>query len=55
MKTMKNLPLNNKLADFDSNDSNFNPETEWNHYYKNWIKIIEQHRAFLSVVLLLIK
>jgi uncharacterized membrane protein len=53
----KNVPLNNKLADFDFNDSNCNPETEWNYYYKNWIKWnhIRTTSCFLSVVLLLIK
>ena len=53
----KNVPLNNKLADFDFNDSNCNPETEWNYYYRNWIKWnhIRTTSCFLSMVLLLIK
>jgi len=53
----KNVPLNNKLADFDFNDSNRNPEIEWNDYYKNWIKWnhIRTASCFLSMVLLLIK
>ena len=52
----KNVPLNNKLADFDFNDSNRNPEIEWNDYYKNWIKWnhIRTASCFLSMVLLLI-
>ena len=54
---MKNVPLNNKLADFDFNDSNCNPEIEWNNYYKNWIKWnhIRTASCFLSVALLLFK
>ena len=53
----KNVPLNNKLADFDLNDSTSNPEIEWNDYYKNWIKWnhIRTASCFLSMVLLLIK
>ena len=53
---LKNVPLNNKLADFDFSDSSCNPEIEWNHYYKNWIKWnhIRTTSCFLSVVLLLI-
>ena len=54
---MKNVPLNNKLADFDFNDSNYNPEIEWNDYYKNWIKWnhVRTTSCFTSMVLLLIK
>ena len=54
---MKNVPLNNKLADFDFNDSNYNPEIEWNDYYKNWIKWnhVRTASCFTSMVLLLIK
>ena len=54
---IKNVPLNNKLADFDLNDSTSNPEIEWNDYYKNWIKWnhIRTTSCFLSMVLLLIK
>ena len=54
---MKNVPLNNKLANFDFNDSTCNPENEWNYYYKNWIKWnhIRTTSCFLSMVLLLIK
>ena len=50
----KNVPLNNKLADFDFNDSTCNPEIEWNDYYKNWIKWnhIRTASCFLSMVLL---
>lgn len=53
----KNVPLNNKLADFDFNDPNRNPEIEWNDYYKNWIKWnhIRTASSFLSMVLLVIK
>ena len=53
----KNVPLNNKLADFDFNESSCNPEIEWNYYYKNWIKWnhIRTTSCFLSMVLLLIK
>ena len=53
----KNVPLNNKLADFDLNDSTSNPEIEWNDYYKNWIKWnhIRTASCFSSMVLLLIK
>ena len=53
----KNVPLNNKLADFDFNDSNYNPEIEWNDYYKNWIKWnhVRTTSCFTSMVLLLIK
>ena len=53
---LKNVPLNNKLADFDFSDSSCNPKIEWNHYYKNWIKWnhIRTTSCFLSVVLLLI-
>ena len=53
----KNVPLNNKLADFDFNDSNCNPEIEWNDYYKNWIKWnhVRTTSCFTSMVLLLIK
>ena len=54
---IKNVPLNNKLADFDLNDSTSNPEIEWNDYYKNWIKWnhIRTASCFSSMVLLLIK
>ena len=53
----KNVPLNNKLADFDFNESSCNPEIEWNYYYKNWVKWnhIRTASCFLSTVLLLIK
>jgi uncharacterized membrane protein len=53
----KNVPLNNKLADFDFKDSNFNPTIEWNNYYRDWIKWnhIRTASCFLSMVLLLIK
>ena len=53
----KNVPLNNKLADFDFNDSNYNPEIEWNDYYTNWIKWnhVRTTSCFTSMVLLLIK
>ncbi|MBT3665696.1 DUF1772 domain-containing protein [bacterium] len=53
----KNVPLNNKLAEFDFYDSNCNPEIEWNDYYKNWIKWnhIRTTSCFISMVLLLIK
>ena len=53
----KNVPLNNKLADFDFDKSSCNPEIEWNYYYKNWIKWnhIRTTSCFLSMVLLLIK
>ena len=53
----KNVPLNNKLADFDLNDSTSNPEIEWNDYYKNWIKWnhVRTTSCFTSMVLLLIK
>ena len=53
----KNVPLNNKLADFDFNDSSCNPEIEWNNYYKNWIKWnhVRTASCFTSMVLLLIK
>ena len=53
----KNVPLNNKLADFDFNDSNYNPEIEWNDYYKNWIKWnhVRTTSCFTSMVLLLIQ
>ena len=53
----KNVPLNNKLADFDFNDSNYNPEIEWNDYYKNWIKWnhVRTTSCFTSMVLLFIQ
>ena len=53
----KNVPLNNKLADFDFKDSTFNPTIEWNNYYRDWIKWnhIRTASCFLSMVLLLIK
>ena len=53
----KNVPLNNKLADFDFNDSKYNPEIEWNYYYKNWTKWnhIRTASCFLSTALLLFK
>ena len=53
----KNVPLNNKLADFDFNDSSCNPEIEWNDYYTNWIKWnhVRTTSCFTSMVLLLIK
>ena len=53
----KNVPLNNKLADFDFNDSNCNPEIEWNDYYTYWIKWnhVRTTSCFTSMVLLLIK
>ena len=53
----KNVPLNNKSADFDFNDFNGNPEIEWNDYYKNWIKWnhVRTTSCFISMVLLLIK
>ena len=35
---IKNVPLNNKLADFDYNESSCNSEIEWNYYYNNWVK-----------------
>ena len=52
----KNVPLNNKLADYDFNDSTRNPTIEWNEYYKHWIKWNHLRTAscFLSVVLLLL-
>ena len=52
----KNVPLNNKLADFDFKDSTFNPTIEWNNYYRDWIKWnhIRTASCFLSMVLLLI-
>ena len=52
----KNVPLNNKLADYDFNDSTRNPIIEWNEYYKHWIKWNHLRTAscFLSVVLLLL-
>ena len=52
----KNVPLNNKLADYDFNDSARNPKIEWNEYYKHWIKWNHLRTAscFLSVVLLLL-
>jgi uncharacterized membrane protein len=54
---LKNVPLNDKLAEFDLNDPLSNPEIEWNYYYKNWIKWnhIRTVSCFLSMVLLLIK
>ena len=53
----KNVPLNNKLADFEFNKSSCNPEIEWNCYYNNWVKWnhIRTASCFLSVVLLLFK
>ena len=53
----KNVPLNNKLADFDFKDSTLNPTIEWNNYYRDWIKWnhIRTASCFLSMVLLLIK
>tara|TARA_B100001559_G_C16199045_1_gene483587 strand:+ start:122 stop:628 length:507 start_codon:yes stop_codon:yes gene_type:complete len=53
----KNVPLNNKLADFDFNDSKYNPEIEWNYYYMNWTKWnhIRTASCFLSTALLLLK
>ena len=52
----KNVPLNNKLAVFDFNDSTYNPEIEWDDYYKNWIKWnhVRTASCFLSMVLLLV-
>ena len=52
----KNVPLNNKLADYDFNDYTRNPTIEWNEYYKHWIKWNHLRTAscFLSVVLLLL-
>ena len=52
----KNVPLNNKLTDYDFNDSTRNPTIEWNEYYKHWIKWNHLRTAscFLSVVLLLL-
>ena len=54
---LKNVPLNDKLAEFDLNDPLSNPEIEWNYYYKNWIKWnhILTLSCFLSLFLLLIK
>ena len=54
---LKNVPLNNKLAEFDLNDPLSNPKIEWNYYYKNWIKWnhIRTVSCFLSMALLLIK
>jgi uncharacterized membrane protein len=54
---LKNVPLNDKLAEFDLTDPLSNPEIEWNYYYKNWIKWnhIRTVSCFLSMVLLLIK
>ena len=53
----KNVPLNNKLADFDFNNSNCNPEIEWKDYYMNWIRWnhVRTTSCFTSMVLLLIK
>ena len=52
----KNVPLNNKLADFDFNESSCNPEIEWNYYYNNWVKWnhIRTASCFLSMVLLIV-
>ena len=54
---VKNVPLNDKLADFDFNDPSRNPEIEWSYYYKNWIKWnhIRTVSCFLSLVLLVLK
>ena len=54
---VKNVPLNNKLADFDFSDPSRNPEIEWSYYYQNWIKWnhIRTGACFLSMVLLILK
>ena len=54
---LKNVPLNDKLAEFDLYDPLSNPEIEWTYYYKNWIKWnhIRTVSCFLSMALLLIK
>ena len=51
---IKNVPLNNKLADF--NESSCNPKIEWNYYYNNWIRWnhIRTASCFLSTVLILV-
>ena len=49
---LKNVPLNDKLANF--NDS-ISPEIEWNYYYKNWImwNHVRTASCFLSMAILL--
>ena len=53
----KNVPLNNKLADLNFNDSNYNHEIEWNDYYNNWVKWnhVRTTSCLLSMILLLIE
>ena len=49
---IKNIPLNDKLANF--NDS-LSPEIEWNYYYKNWTmwNHVRTASCFLSMIILL--
>ena len=49
---LKNVPLNRKLADF--NDLSDNPEMEWRHYYKHWVRWnhVRTVSSFISMTLL---
>ena len=50
---IKNIPLNDKLANF--NDS-LSPEIEWNYYYENWMmwNHVRTLSCFISMTLLTI-
>ena len=49
---LKNVPLNKKLADL--NDLSDNPEMEWKHYYKHWVRWnhVRTVSSFISMTLL---
>ena len=51
---IKNVPLNNKLADFNVDDPSSDPKIAWKEYYVNWIRWnhLRTFSCFLSIIFL---